>query len=189
MVGTVRCDAGPERSNPGASSCAWGPTPDEFRMMIEPLIDPLVAVARRIAHCDHMAHDAVQEALISLWREPERPQSLRGWLVQAVTHRALHLMRSQSRRRKHERFACERCREESLREDASAGLEAGESIARLRAAIDQLPRDFGEVIRLRAFEELDYDAIARRLSVPTGTVRSRLSRARTALERILAQPA
>lgn len=189
MVGTVRHDAGPEQSIPGASTCAWGPTPDEFRMMVEPLINSLVAVARRIAHCDHMANDAVQEALISLWREPTRPHSLRGWLVQAVTHRSLHLMRSQSRRRKHERFACERCREESLRGDAALDLEANESIARLHAAIDQLPRDFGEVIRLRAIEELDYDAIARRLSVPTGTVRSRLNRARTALERILNQSA
>ena len=51
----------------------------------------------------------------------------------------------------------------------------------LRAAIIALPAHYREVMILCGLEELDYQAAARVLQVPIGTVRSRLNRARKAL--------
>jgi RNA polymerase sigma-70 factor, ECF subfamily len=55
----------------------------------------------------------------------------------------------------------------------------------VRAAIEQLPTEFREIILLREFEELSYHEIAGLLDCPQGTVMSRLARARAKLRVIL----
>jgi RNA polymerase sigma-70 factor (ECF subfamily) len=47
--------------------------------------------------------------------------------------------------------------------------------------IDALPSPYGETLRLQLFEDLDYEAIAARLGVPIGTVRSRLAKGKELL--------
>jgi RNA polymerase sigma-70 factor (ECF subfamily) len=56
---------------------------------------------------------------------------------------------------------------------------------RVRQAIQQLPTHFREVILLREYEELSYEAIAGLLNCPSGTVMSRLARARSRLRGLL----
>jgi RNA polymerase sigma-70 factor (ECF subfamily) len=51
----------------------------------------------------------------------------------------------------------------------------------LQSALDELPVHFREIIVLCDVEEMSYQEIAETLSVPVGTVMSRLSRARKAL--------
>jgi RNA polymerase sigma-70 factor (ECF subfamily) len=51
----------------------------------------------------------------------------------------------------------------------------------VRAAIQELPADFREVILLREYEDLSYQEIASILGCPVGTVMSRLGRARAKL--------
>ena len=55
----------------------------------------------------------------------------------------------------------------------------------VRAAIQQLPVEFREIIILREYEGLSYQEIARVLSCPPGTVMSRLARARSRLRELL----
>jgi RNA polymerase sigma-70 factor (ECF subfamily) len=52
-------------------------------------------------------------------------------------------------------------------------------------AIESLPSVYREVIILREFEDLSYQQIAEVLNCPTGTVMSRLGRAREKLKRVL----
>src|SRR5215475_8027821 len=56
---------------------------------------------------------------------------------------------------------------------------------RVRAAIEQLPLEFREIIILREYEELSYQEIAAVLNCPLGTVMSRLARARSRLRDLL----
>jgi RNA polymerase sigma-70 factor, ECF subfamily len=56
---------------------------------------------------------------------------------------------------------------------------------RVRAAIDQLPVEFREILILREYEELSYQEIAVLLNCPIGTVMSRLARARSRLRELL----
>ena len=58
----------------------------------------------------------------------------------------------------------------------------------VRAAIQELPREFCEIILLREYEELSYQEIAVVLNCPIGTVMSRLGRARAKLRTLLAVP-
>jgi RNA polymerase sigma-70 factor, ECF subfamily len=55
----------------------------------------------------------------------------------------------------------------------------------VRAAIQQLPLEFREIILLREYEELSYQEIAVLLDCPPGTVMSRLARARSKLRELL----
>jgi RNA polymerase sigma-70 factor, ECF subfamily len=56
----------------------------------------------------------------------------------------------------------------------------------VRAAIQELPVEFREIILLREYEDLSYREIARILHCPLGTVMSRLGRARAKLRTLLA---
>jgi RNA polymerase sigma-70 factor (ECF subfamily) len=56
----------------------------------------------------------------------------------------------------------------------------------VRAAIQQLPVEFREIILLREYEDLSYREIANILHCPLGTVMSRLGRARAKLGALLA---
>jgi RNA polymerase sigma-70 factor, ECF subfamily len=56
---------------------------------------------------------------------------------------------------------------------------------RIRAALEQLPLRFREVILLCDMEDMSYQEIAGTLGIPLGTVMSRLSRARAAMRELL----
>jgi RNA polymerase sigma-70 factor, ECF subfamily len=64
---------------------------------------------------------------------------------------------------------------------ASSLLESREDILRVRQALDTLPPEWRMILILREFQDLPYEEIAEILSVPIGTVRSRLARAREQL--------
>ncbi len=57
----------------------------------------------------------------------------------------------------------------------------------IRAALEQLPTHFREIILLCDVEEMSYQEIAETLSIPIGTVMSRLSRARKAMRQLLSE--
>jgi RNA polymerase sigma factor (sigma-70 family) len=157
----------------------------EFARLVEPHLTGLVKAAKAILSCEHHAQDAVQEALLSLWCEPQPPPNLGAWLLRAVKYRSLELRRCCHRRRQREmRAACARpeCR---CCEGPARAVEEREARALLARACARLPAELREVFLLREVEQLDYHAIAERLRVPVGTVRSRLSRSRLALRGLL----
>jgi RNA polymerase sigma-70 factor (ECF subfamily) len=55
----------------------------------------------------------------------------------------------------------------------------------LRQALDELPVEYREAVVLRDLEGFSYKEIADIVNVPTGTVMSRLARARERLKKIL----
>ena len=57
----------------------------------------------------------------------------------------------------------------------------------VRAAIQELPVEFREIILLREYEDLSYREIASVLNCPVGTVMSRLARARKTLRALLSE--
>jgi RNA polymerase sigma-70 factor, ECF subfamily len=58
-------------------------------------------------------------------------------------------------------------------------------VSEVRAAVDSLPVIWREIIVMRDMEDLSYAEIAAILDCPTGTVMSRLARAREALRQLL----
>lgn len=60
-----------------------------------------------------------------------------------------------------------------------------EIIANIQQTLDELPKNMREVIVLRELDGLSYEEIAKSLDCPVGTVRSRIFRAREAIDKRL----
>lgn len=71
--------------------------------------------------------------------------------------------------------------------DPSEIVARQQTMKRLVASMQELPTEMQQVLTLVAVEEISYEDAATILSVPIGTVRSRLSRARAALRVKLAE--
>jgi RNA polymerase sigma factor (sigma-70 family) len=71
-------------------------------------------------------------------------------------------------------------------DDVAARIDTDRDSVRVRAAISRLPRADRDVLALAVLGELSYAEIAAALTLPIGTVRSRLSRARARLRADLA---
>jgi len=151
------------------------------------LTDRLTALARRFIDDQDLAHDAVQEALLSFWLEDEIPPNPQAWLIRTVRNRCLHLSRGRSRRLKHETNARLMRHEASDRDDPAYQLECEEWARIFSRALDQLDSEQRTILVLSLIDELDYQSIALVLEIPIGTVRSRLSRARRALRDVLSR--
>lgn len=173
-------------ARPLASCCAHRrPAPVDASAiddLVAPHLDRARAVAARILGCEHLAEDALQEALISLWRTGAPPAGVRAWLVRAVVLRSRHLRRTLLRRQHHERCAgdaaCDLHAECSNPLHVAFAHEVGHAIA---LALRTLPADQRETFALYEVEGFDYAEIAQRVGAPVGTIRSRLHRARAAL--------
>jgi RNA polymerase sigma-70 factor, ECF subfamily len=159
----------------------------EFAEATRPLFGYLVATARRVLGDDDTCWDAVQEALVSLWRERQLPPNPRAWLVTAVVHRSLHLARCRARRKKHEIRARFERLEDVNRDNPTRELEYEELRCALDNALSMISPEHRDVLVLSVFEDMEYEAIAARLDIPLGTVRSRLNRSRKALREALIQ--
>ncbi len=160
-------------------------TPEQFAQTVRPLLDVMVTAARRVLSDEGAAWDAVQEALISLWREGEIPPNPRAWLLRAVTLRSLHLARTRARRWRHEGRARRERPEASYRYEPSQRLEYEEISRAMDQALSEIPPEFRDVLDLKTVAHMDYASIAEALQIPLGTVRSRLSRSRLAVRQIL----
>lgn len=158
---------------------------EEFAGLVRPHLPGLLRLARRIMRREDLAWDAVQESLVSLWQAEIKPAEPRPWLARTVLHRCLHMRRSLQRRSKHEEQAAECFLEAGASEDPTRLAEVRQLAAALQHAVAGLPPDQRIVFQLRELGGTDYEQIAEALKVPVGTVRSRLHRARLALQRAL----
>jgi RNA polymerase sigma-70 factor (ECF subfamily) len=142
----------------------------------------LVALAERVAGASALADDAVQDALVALWRSGEPVRRPRAWMARTIVHRGLTARRSAERRRVWERQAAECLVEDAAPQDPETLLLRREAGAEVTKSLERLPAAQRQVIELRQLEGLHYEEIAHELHVPVGTVRSRLARARSALQ-------
>jgi RNA polymerase sigma-70 factor (ECF subfamily) len=142
-------------------------------------------VCRRICTSEADALDAMQEALVAVVRRIDRfdgRSSFTTWLYRVATNAALDELRRRRRRPEPSDLVSHDRSDTVATVDATAAL-ADRMV--LDAAIAALAPEFRAPLVLRDVEGLDYAAIATVLDIPPGTVRSRISRARSLLAREL----
>ena len=141
--------------------------------------DRLYALCRRMTGDDADAADACQEALMAIVRGLpgfDGRSAFGTWAYRVTTNACLDELRRRRRRP-------EPGLPEGSAEVASPLDHAEASTARvdIDRALQSLPADYRAAVVLRDVCGLSYDEIARALDIPGGTVRSRISRGRSAM--------
>jgi RNA polymerase sigma-70 factor, ECF subfamily len=158
----------------------------EFHRLIEREIPRLRRYARALTRNADRADDLVQETLLRaiakahLW---QTGTDIRAWLFTIMHNQYVNMVRR------------------AMRDEATIDIEqmtsslaattdptASRQLHELDRALASLRPEQREVILLVGLEGMSYEAAAQILSVPVGTVRSRLSRGRDALRQLMDLP-
>jgi RNA polymerase sigma-70 factor, ECF subfamily len=145
-----------------------------------------VREARRVLRSSAEVDDAVQEALIRVWRSERSPGELErplAWLRHIARNEALRL-RARERNRRDSLVG-----DEALHALAATGGRDTAVAERLETAdlIASLPPADRRLVWLRYFEDQTQATVARRLGIPEGTVKVRLHRVRERLRRLVGE--
>ncbi len=120
------------------------------------------------------AFEVVQEAFMKLWEHRARvaPATARAYTYRT----ALNLAKNRKRYRALWKVVGLEAATQAVDGDQFAQLESSADQTRVRLAITVLPDKLRQVILLRHFAEMDYEAIALTLAISPGTVASRMNR-------------
>ena len=161
-----------------------------FGSLVEVYRSTAERLAQQILHTEEAAADAVQEALIKAHRAMGRFQdgNFRSWFLRIVTNTCYDHLRRQKRR---QAVSLDELTEQAgidyvaaaeiASDDPEALVMQNEGMRVLLSAIDELPVWHRNVVLLVDVQGYDYNEAAEILDLPLGTVKSRLSRARSAL--------
>ena len=152
-------------------------------------LDSLYRAALRLTRAPADAEDLVQDTYLKAFRAAdsfEPGTNLRAWLFTILHNTARNRVRDRAR----DTVSVDSEFVDRAAELPPAGRSVGagetpetlllrETLApELQAAIDELPDQFRQAVWLRDVEEFSYAEIASMLSIPAGTVMSRISRGR-----------
>jgi len=177
----------------GASSSQDDQPLAGFEELAMPLFDSLYNLARWLARDSNDAEDLVQETYLKALRSFASFQpgsNFRAWIFQILRNAFL------SSRTKLDRRMTVAMDSEEGGPELAVDTKTPEIILVNRAnsqlvqrAIEDLPVHYRETLLLCEVEEMSYQEIAEVLSIPIGTVMSRLARARKAIrESVLSAP-
>lgn len=150
------------------------------------------AICYRFTGSDTEAQDLTQEVFLRVFRTLKSFRAGEGSFSVWLARLTRNLLIDHYRRTKLERTTDsiedqlpvleEKSASTGRADSLLAGREASEL---LQAALQKLSPDLREAVILRDLEEMEYREIAQVLSVPEGTVKSRLNRGRAELARVL----
>jgi RNA polymerase sigma-70 factor (ECF subfamily) len=158
-----------------------------FEQAMLPQLDAAYNLARWLLRNEQDAQDVVQEAYLRAFRSfgGFRGSNGRAWLLTIVRNTSYTLLK------KNRAVDLTTTFDEEIHPSAHESvspatiLEHAEDAELMKSAIEQLPAEFQEILILRHQEDLSYKEIGEILKIPTGTVMSRLARARTKLKEYL----
>ena len=163
-----------------------------YDLLIQKYQHKVINLVSRYVHDSHEAQDVAQEAFIKAYRGLK---NFRGeaafytWLYRIAVNSAKNYLLSRSRKQSDYHVDVEDAEyyeEGSILRDQGTPehvLLSEELEKTVFDAISDLPEDLKTAITLRELEGMSYEQIAEAMSCPIGTVRSRIFRAREAIDK------
>lgn len=156
-----------------------GPT---FELLIKKTEKAGYHLALSLLKDPELAKDALQESFFVVYRQIDQlrePGAFKSWLFRIINRTCHDIIRK--RKREVETDLADREDLTSSETSRTSEPDPSRSVTKkqlLRATFESLPEIDREAIALREICSLSYDEMAQALSVPIGTVRSRLAKAR-----------
>jgi RNA polymerase sigma-70 factor (ECF subfamily) len=164
---------------------------EAFNQVILLYQDFLFRIAVNILNDEDFAADATQQTFLSAFRNLQtfRGGSLRSWLSRIVVNASYDELRRVSRSKNSSLQIYTQDGEEmgpalwlaDPGPSPEAHLETTELLDTIKTCLQALPEHYRLVVLLVDVEGLSYEEAANALEVPTGTIKSRLARARNTL--------
>ena len=147
----------------------------------------LLGVVFRILGDRDEAEDVLQEVYITVWNKADRFDANRAspitWLVSIARNRAIDRLRARNVRPTTTIEAAADVADSQP--DAVALLESKGEQARLNGCLDQLDPQHASAVRTAFFQGVTYEALATKLNVPLGTMKSWIRRSLLSLRACL----
>ena len=167
-------------------NCVRGrkPTDEEVFRSYRPLV---YRVANRMLGDSGECADVTQDVFLKVFRNIRGfrgDSSLKTWICRIAFSEVLNKRRSWKRRSRSHTVTLDH---DFMDHGPSPYqiLESKERKAAIQWALDNLSGERRSILVLRGIEDLSYGAIAKRLGISMGTVKSRLARARSDMRRLL----
>lgn len=161
-----------------------------FEELVEARVGPMTRTAMAILGREDEARDAVQDALLTAWRELAAlrdPGAFDAWLTRILVNRCRRGLRRIGLRRVREiPVHALRDADEPRSDDPSVSVDGRRALER---AFDRLSVEDRTLLVLHHLDGRSVASIAEVLGVPAGTAKSRLFAARRALDRALEREA
>ena len=161
---------------------------DAFAFLVETYETSVYRLALRMCGNAHDAEEVAQEAFVAAWKglPAFRGESkFSSWLYQLTTNAAIDFLRREKRHRA--AVPMEDEPEPATPDTPQQAVEESEVRQALQQALDTLTPEHREIFLLRQMRQLSYEEIGHLLGLESGTVKSRLSRAKKQLREILTQ--
>ena len=165
-------------------SAAQSGNKEALEALLKNHYEKIWGICRRIMQNESDALDATQESLITIATRIEkfkRNSKFSTWVYRVTTNTCLDELRKKSRRPLLN-FDSQETDKPSINQVESSVVDK----LFIEEVLNQLPAEFKTVLILRDVCDLDYAEISEILDIPIGTVRSRISRGRVAINNYLA---
>ena len=161
-----------------------------FEKLLQGQLPRVRRFARAFASSASEADDLAQEALIKVYKSLRHFQyqsAFSSWLFTVTRNVFLDALKSRRGREKQREEPLEAAHTSELSggDDPEGELRRARDKERLWRALQQVPAEFRTALVLFDIEGHSYDELAAIEGVPVGTVKSRLSRGRAALRKLL----
>ena len=162
-------------------------TPDAFKTEMIRLLPRLRRFALSLTRSGPDADDLLQEACtvaLQRWEQYDPAQPMDRWMFRVVRNLWVSEIRKRQVRQGQGQVPAEEATELRAAGSADEVVEAKE----VQGKVDNLPEELSQPLMLVCAEGYSYREVAELLSVPIGTVMSRIHRARKLLVSSLAEP-
>ena len=165
---------------------------EAFERLVRLYENKVYHLTLRLCGNEEDAQDAAQEAFLSAWRglpSFREEAEFATWLYRLASNACVDLLRREGR---HRAAAGPSLNDEELdlaaADPAPTPQEAAERAElrqQIEAGLQQLSLEYRQVLVLREMHQLSYEEIGQTLNLDPGTVKSRISRGRKRLRKIL----
>jgi RNA polymerase sigma-70 factor (ECF subfamily) len=151
-----------------------------FNLIVDKYKDRIMNVIMRMINSREESEDIVQETFVRVYQH-RKSFDFRHCLSTWIYTIALNLARNELRKRKRFKFY-DIFDMQGKENEISVEMEIPNNLPKaIEAAVKTLPEKYKLAFILRDVQELPYEEVAKIMSIPLGTVKSRVNRARSML--------